>query len=110
MQKFSLVATGRQLLDRAAESTGGHAAETVVGGHERILRQTVIAINKGAELSEHKVNGEATVYVLWGRVRLVAGEASWEGLAGDLLVIPDERHRLEALDHAAIMLTVAMPR
>jgi hypothetical protein len=47
MQKFSLEALGRQLLERADAAGGDHSAETVVGGHERILRQTVIAMVKG---------------------------------------------------------------
>ncbi|WP_214409754.1 LuxR family transcriptional regulator [Sphaerisporangium fuscum] len=110
MQKFSLVAMGRRQLERAAESRGGHAAETVVGGHERILRQTVIGLRKGAEQTDHEVNGEATIYVLEGRVRLIAGKDSWEGSTGDLLAVPDERHRVEALQDSTFLLTVAMPR
>ena len=32
--------------------------------------------------------------------------ASWEGRSGDLLVVPQERHSLEALDDTAVLLTV----
>ncbi|GAA3834574.1 cupin domain-containing protein [Sphaerisporangium flaviroseum] len=110
MNKFSLVAVARQQLERAAESTGGHAADTVVGGHERVLRQTVVGITQGSVESEHEIRGEATIYVLWGRVRVIAGDVSWDALAGDLIVVPDSRHRLEALEDSAILLTVAMPR
>ena len=39
---------------------GGHTADTVVGGHERILRQTVITMLKGAVLAEHENPGEVT--------------------------------------------------
>ncbi|MET8141743.1 cupin domain-containing protein [Sphaerisporangium sp. NPDC005288] len=109
-QKFSLVAMARQQLDKAVESSGGHAADTVVGGHERVLRQTVMAFAKGSEQSEHEANGEATIFVLLGRVRVIAGEVSWEALAGDLIIVPDTRHRLEALEDSALLLTVAMPR
>ena len=98
MQKFSLEALGHQLLERAGAAGGGHTADTVVGGHERILRQTVIAMLKGAVLAEHENPGEATVHVLRGRVRLSAGKLSWEGRSGDLLVVPDARHSLEALE------------
>jgi quercetin dioxygenase-like cupin family protein len=107
MQKFSLEALGHQLLERAGAAGGGHTADTVVGGHERILRQTVIAMLEGAVLAEHESPGEATVYVLRGRVRLLAGDASWEGRPGDLLVVPDARHSLAALEASAVLLTVA---
>ena len=107
MQKFSLEAVGHQLLERAGTAGGGHTADTVVGGHERILRQTVIAMLEGAVLAEHESPGEATVYVLRGRVRLSAGDVSWEGRPGDLLVVPDARHSLAALEASAVLLTVA---
>ncbi|MCW2879033.1 MAG: hypothetical protein JWQ95_3133 [Sphaerisporangium sp.] len=109
MKKFSLVAVARQQLERAAESTAGHAADTVVGGHECVLRQTVMGLTQGSVQGEHEIRGEATMYMLWGRVRVVAGEVSWDVLAGDLLVVPDSRHRVEALEDSAILLTVAMP-
>ena len=107
MQKVSLEALGRELLERAVIAGGGHTADTVVGGHERVLRQTVIAMIDGAVLAEHENPGEATVYVLRGRVRLSAGELSWEGRPGDLLVVPDARHSLAALEASAVLLTVA---
>ena len=47
------------------------------------------------------------MHVLRGRVRLLAGEVSWDGIAGDLLIIPDARHSLQALEDSAVLLTVA---
>jgi quercetin dioxygenase-like cupin family protein len=107
MQTFSLDALARDLLARAADAAGGHTAETVLGGAERTLRQTVIALVGGAVLAEHENPGEATVLVLHGEVRLAAGDASWTGRSGDLVVIPDERHSLEALADSVVLLTVA---
>jgi len=107
MQKFSLQAMARELLAGARDASGGRAAATVIGGHERVLRQTVIAMVKGAALAEHQNPGEASVHVLSGRVRLVAGGDSWEGRLGDLLVVPDSSHSLEALEDSAVLLTVA---
>ena len=109
MQKLSLEAVARELLARAAETTGGRAAQTVIGGHEKVLRQTVIAIVKDAELTEHANPGEASVYVLHGRVLLAAGDSSWEGRSGDLLIVPDAPHSLQALQDSAVVLTVAKP-
>ena len=40
-------------------------------------------------------------------VRLSAGDLSWEGWSGDLLVVPDARHSLEALEASAVLLRVA---
>ena len=107
MQKLSLEALVRELQERAAAATEGRAAQTVMGGHERVLRQTVIAMAKGTVLAEHANPGEASVHVLRGRVRLAAGDDAWEGIRGDLLVVPDATHSLEALDDSAVLLTVA---
>lgn len=110
MQRFSLEALGHELLDRVATAGGGHTADTVMGGHERVLRQTVIALVKGATLAEHENPGEATVQVLQGRVRLASGGQSWDGRRGDLIIVPDARHSLEALEDSAVLLTVAKLR
>jgi quercetin dioxygenase-like cupin family protein len=107
MNKLSLDAVARQQLERAATSTSGRSAETVYGGHERSLRQTVIAMTAGAELAEHENPGEATVVVLSGRVELIGQDTSWSGRTGDLIVVPDHRHSLRALESSAVLLTVA---
>ncbi len=107
MQKFSLTALAREQLDIAKSASSGRASHTVYGGHEHTLRQTLIALANGQRLDEHANPGEATVHVLHGRVRLAAGDISWEGSAGDLLIVPDAPHTLEALADAVVLLTVA---
>lgn len=107
MQKFSLDALARELLKRANCAPQGRSAETVYGGHEHTLRQTVLALTAGTSHAEHENPGEATLFILHGRVRLHAGEDSWDGRHGDLIVIPQSRHSLEALEDSAVILTVA---
>lgn len=107
MQKSSLVAQARQQLTSARAAGSGRSAKTVYGGHERMLRQTLIALVRGQELREHENPGEATVHVLQGRVRLAADGDSWEGSPGDLLIVPERLHSLSALEDSAVLLTVA---
>ncbi|WP_439679451.1 cupin domain-containing protein [Embleya sp. MST-111070] len=107
MEKLSLDAQVRELLKLAATASTGRSAHTVYGGHEHVLRQTLIALNAGTSLSEHENPGEATLLVLRGRVVLIEGETSWEGRTGDFLVVPKSRHSLDALEDSAVLLTVA---
>lgn len=80
------------------------------GGHEHVLRQTLIAIVGGRRLDEHQNPGEATVYVLHGRVSLSAGDDAWNSSPGDLLIVPDSVHSLDAVEDSAVLLTVAKTR
>ncbi|WP_414171018.1 hypothetical protein [Streptomyces diastatochromogenes] len=61
----------------------------------------------GPGLAEHDSPGDATLLVLRGHARRVEGEASWEGRAGEPLVIPPARHGLDAIEDSAVLLTVA---
>ena len=107
MDKTSLTALARDELDRARTSPAQRSARTVFGGSEHLLRQTVVALLSGASLSEHRNPGEATVQVLVGRVRMTAGDDACEAGDGELLVVPDAVHALEALEDSAVLLTVA---
>ena len=107
MNSTSLTRLGEEQIDKARAASSGRAAVTVHGGQEHDLRQTVIALADGRSLGEHESPGEATLQVLVGRVRLTAGEDTWEGTAGDHVVIPPQRHDLAALTDAVVLLTVA---
>ncbi|HUO38729.1 MAG TPA: cupin domain-containing protein [Mycobacterium sp.] len=106
MESISLTAVVDEQLARARQSSSGRAAQTIYGGHDHFLRQTVIAILAGRELGEHLSPGEATLQVLQGSVKVNAGAESWEGAIGDFLVIPSGRHSLDAVEDSAVLLSV----
>jgi quercetin dioxygenase-like cupin family protein len=106
MEGLSLGALVDEHLAIAREHESGRSAVTIHGGREHHLRQTLIALLDGRALGEHDSPGEATLQVLRGRVRVQAGDESWEGAAGDYLLIPASRHDLTALEDAGVLLTV----
>jgi quercetin dioxygenase-like cupin family protein len=93
-------------LTQARKGAAGRSAHTVFGGRDQRLRQTVIALLSGQRLEEHESPGEATLQVLSGRVRLVAGDSAREAGAGELVPIPPARHALEADEDSVVLLTV----
>lgn len=107
MQKTPLDQLVQEHLKRAANASTGRSAQTIFGGREHTLRQTLLALTAGTELAEHESPGEATLLVLHGRLRLHSGGESWEGQAGDLIVIPPARHSVTALEDTGFLLTVA---
>ncbi|HET7350194.1 MAG TPA: cupin domain-containing protein [Marmoricola sp.] len=110
MDNTSLIALAREQLEAARGASSGRSARTVYGGQEHTLRQTLIAIIAGQVLDEHENPGEATVQVLQGRVKLVAGDLVRKGAAGHLIAVPDRRHTLEVEEDSVVLLTTALRR
>jgi quercetin dioxygenase-like cupin family protein len=106
MESISLTSLAAEKLVEAQKSHSGRAAHTIHGGHTHELRQTVLALLAGHDLSEHDSPGEATLQVLEGHVRVTTGDDSWDGKAGDYVAVPRERHALHAVEDSVIMLTV----
>lgn len=107
MEQVALTELAEQQLARARESSSGRSTTSLYGGREQVLGQILIALTSGATLAEHDNPGDATAHILRGRARLVAGDSSCAGAAGDLLVVPKERHSLEALEDTVVLLTIA---
>src|ERR1700722_11001766 len=106
MHTISLTGLASEKLAEAQQSHSGRAAHSIHGGHAHELRQTVLALLAGHDLSEHDNPGEATLQVLRGHVRLTTGGDSWDGKAGDYVAIPPERHAFAAVEDSVVMLTV----
>jgi quercetin dioxygenase-like cupin family protein len=106
MDSISLTSLADEKLAEARTSHSGRAAHTIHGGHTHELRQTVLALLAGHDLSEHDSPGEATLQVLRGHVRLTVGDVSWDGKAGDYVALPPERHAFAAVEDSVVMLTV----
>ncbi len=100
-------ALAAELLEKATSENSGRAGRTLphpVDG----LRQTVIALRSGAELAEHESPGPASLLVIRGRVRLVAGEDGVDLGAHQISPIPDRRHSLHADEDSVVLLSVAV--
>jgi quercetin dioxygenase-like cupin family protein len=104
----SLADAARAQLERARAVDHGRSAHTVHGGHDRALRQTVVALRAGTTLREHQSSREATLQVLAGRIRLTAGPETLEATTGDLLTVPAAGHTLAAVEDSALLLTVSL--
>jgi quercetin dioxygenase-like cupin family protein len=102
-----LLALADELLEQAADSNSERAARTLphpVNG----LRQTVIALSDGAQMHEHNSPGPASLLVLRGRARLVAGDDTVDLPTLCCSAIPPRRHSLEAHGDTVVLLTVAV--
>src|SRR5688500_19712988 len=103
-----LHARADELLATATGERSGRAGRTLphpVDG----LRQTLIALRGGAELGEHESPGPASLLVIRGRVRLIAGEETVEVAAHQISPIPNRRHSLHADEDSVVLLSVAVP-
>ncbi len=96
-----------ELQAKAGRSPAHRAAHTLIAGTAP-LRETVIALSAGAHLSEHENPGYATLHVLRGEARLVAGPDAWALPEAAHVVVPDMRHSVEAVSDTVFLLSVVL--
>jgi len=106
VQPTSLTDLSDQQITEARTASSGRTVTTLHGGSDHTLKQVVLTLAAGRELSDHENPGEATLLVIRGRVRLGTASASVEVAEGEYLVIPPERHHLVALTDATVLLSV----
>jgi quercetin dioxygenase-like cupin family protein len=94
------------LADELLQAADDRAARTLPHPIDG-LRHTVIALKAGAVLQEHESPGSASVLVLRGRARLVAGDDTVTLAANQTCPIPGRRHSLEADEDTVVLLSVA---
>ncbi len=89
--------------------TSGRSAKTLHGGRDKALRQTLVVMLAGHRMDEHVSPGEATVLVLAGALKVHTAERQIELGEGDFLVVPPDRHCVDALEDTAFIFTVIKP-
>ena len=76
--------------------------------HSEDARAILIRLAPGQSLGDHEVKERAWVTVLDGVVRFDAGDESFDGRAGTLVMFdPEERHSVSSADGARILLLLA---
>lgn len=87
----------------AHEDAHGRSAQLVV--HDGPLRQTVIALTKGTRLAEHNSPPAGSILVLRGTVAVSTADEVDTLPTGFLATLTHDRHGVEALSDAALLLT-----
>ena len=98
----SLTAAITTAIEKAGAAENGRHAELIV--HDGPLRQTVIALRAGAQLSEHNSPPAASMQVLRGSVR-ITGEEPAVIESGGLQALTHDRHGVEAIEDTVFLLT-----
>ncbi len=102
---FNLGEVLHTLRTEAHAAERGHRQMTIF--HRAPVTQVIFAFEAGSEMADHAAHGLVTIHVLEGRLVVQADGRNHELRAGHLLVLkPDVRHSVRALEASAMLLTV----
>jgi quercetin dioxygenase-like cupin family protein len=95
----------RDLRAEAHPAEHGHRQMTIF--HRAPVTQVIFAFEPNGELTDHTTHGLVTIHVLEGHLTVQADGRDHELRAGCILVLnPDVRHNVRALEASAMLLTV----
>ncbi len=93
-------------LERAREARAGRTSKTLV--KEGPLRITLVALRKGAQMTKHHVDGQASTHVLRGWLTIGTERGATEPSGGDVLVLNrGVEHAVSARSDSAFLITMA---
>lgn len=106
--KFRLEDERRRLDDPALLERHGRNGRTLA--KEGVLRITLVAVARGGKIAPHKAEGPITVHCVDGTIRFLAGGATHELRAGEILSVPaGTEHAVESPAGGTFLLTVVEP-
>jgi quercetin dioxygenase-like cupin family protein len=72
------------------------------------LRMVLVRLRAGAQLAEHDAGGPVTIHCVMGSVRVLCAGQAFSLAQGDILTLDEAlKHSVDALDDAALLLTIA---
>lgn len=103
-----LTGVAEGLFATAWRSTDGRSSISLHPGEAAVLRQTVVGLLAGRTMTMGHPPQEGTILVIEGRVTVEDSEDTIELDIDDLLVLPSSTLTVTAMEHSALLLTVAM--
>jgi quercetin dioxygenase-like cupin family protein len=107
-QPLALEAAADELLREASELSSGRAARTLTPGAGAPMKQTLVAITRGHEMSDHVGPGSATIQVLRGALTVTWDGDHLEVADGQWAILPTQLHRVRA-DADTVAIVTAAP-
>lgn len=104
--QLSLIHEAAALLERARKTRTGRTAKTLV--KEGALRMTLVALRKGAGMTKHHVDGQASIHVLHGNLTLETKEGFTRLSKGEALVLDEGvEHDARARTDCTFLITMS---